>query len=188
MSQMSPEDELQTVGDTLAARELSDQDVRFMEPDEVFALTPLRDDCIGAAARAKAKFLPSVPGWELYARIIRGDSAYDRRLAAWAIGMARGFIRAKRIPEGPPFTSRHMTNHWQAQAGLDALGVVITGQTPPLPTHTFKVFAGLDDYDRVRDGVAALMLYGLQQYTAELHYHYNRIKQENFAAELVCYN
>lgn len=187
MSQMSPEDEVQTIGDTLAGRELSDQDVRFMEPDEVFALNPLRDDCIEAAARAKAKFLPSVPGWELYARIIRGDSAYDRSLAAWAIGMARGFARAKRLPGGATVESRHWANRWHTQAAMDALAVVITGQTPP-PPGFFSVWTGSEEYFRVRDALSASMLYGLQQYTAELHYHYNRIKQENFAAELACYN
>jgi hypothetical protein len=179
MSQMSPEDELQTIGDTLAARELSDQDVRFMEPDEVFALNPLRDDCIEAAARAKARFLPSVPGWELYARITRGDKMFDRRLAAWAIGLMRGYARARMIPGH---------RGWQAQAALDALELTLTGRPPPFPIGQFVPRAIKRDHDRARDDVSALMLYGLQQYTAELHYHYNRIKQENFAAELACYN
>lgn len=179
MSQMSPEDELQTIGDTLAARELSDQDVRFMEPDEVFALNPLRDDCIEAAARAKAKFLPSVPGWELYARIIRGDSAYDRRLAAWAIGMTRAYWRAERADGRGRLVLSPLEGAWASSIAVEALGIVING---PTGARGFSVS------DKVRDEVAALMTYGLKQYTAELHYHYNRIKQENFAAELACYN
>lgn len=184
MTHPQHDDEVVTIGDTLQVRQLDDAEVRGMEPEAVFALEPLRDDCIVAAARAKAHYLPSFPGWELYSKIIRGDSCFDRRLAAWAIGVTRGFVRARRIAIGQPFGTCRPTNDWHTQAALDALAIVIVGQVPPLPEGFFQVWAGSGEYCRVRDGVAAMMLYGLKLYAAELHYHYGKVKQENFEAEL----
>lgn len=145
-----------------------------------FAVTELSDECIDAANRAALQFDRTYPGWQLYSRIVRGDTMFDRQLAAWAIGCARGYTRAKKINGQGVVAPRGRRNDWIAQAGIDALEFVINGKYD----EAAHVAAGRLDvwapkYRKVRASLTRMMLDGFAFYQAELHYQYMRVLREN---------
>ena len=154
---------------------MSDYDVRGLGLEQVFALTPIPDDCVDAANRAGPRFDCHFPGWQLYCRIIRGDRLFDRQLAAWAISIGRSYSRAKKVNGRHVVRLTARKNPWIAQASLDALECVIQGDfsQPAAPTaHRL----GIDDelYSRFRVALASMIAIGFQGYSAILHWEYTR--------------
>lgn len=142
----------------------------------------LSDACIDAANRTAKLFDARYPGWALYSRIVRGDSIYDRQLAAWAIGMARQHTRTRKTNGQAVVAPRGRRNDWIAQAGVDALEFIVFGRYS-------ETAEDIDDrlgvwptkYARVRGELASVMRVGLDNYVAELHYAYHQIIRETRA-------
>lgn len=154
----------------------ADKPVKVVTTDQRFACVELSDTCIDAANRTARKFDPAYPGWELYSRIVRGDTVFDRRLRAWAMSAARLYSRARKVNGHAVVAPRGRSGAWIAQAGLDALEFVIQGY------YTDNAYAaaerlGKDDsqYRKFRGEIAILMLDGFEMYRSELHYQYSRV-------------
>lgn len=154
----------------------ADKPVKVVTTDQRFACVELSDTCIDAANRTARKFDPAYPGWELYSRIVRGDTVFDRRLRAWAMSAARLYSRARKVNGHAVVAPRGRSGAWIAQAGLDALEFVIQG------CYTDNAYAtaerlGKDDsqYRKFRGDIAAMMLDGFEMYRSELHYQYSRV-------------
>lgn len=168
---------------SLAERSGGDWFLRGMSADQVFALNPLPDNCIDAANRTEAMFDPSFPGWKLYCRVIRGETMFDRDLAAWAIGSARFFARSRKL-NGRRVTSGGFENSpWIAQAGLDALEYVIAGKFAE-PPHVTAARLGVSRgrYHAFRSHLMGFMVAGFQNYMGALHWQYSRVLWETKAA------
>jgi hypothetical protein len=150
--------------------------VRVVTTDQRFARVELSDTCIDAANRTASKFDAGYPGWELYSRIVRGDTVFDRKLAAWAVSAARLYSRARKVNGHAVVAPRGRSGAWIAQAGLDALEFVIHGYYTE-SAYTMAEWFGKDDsqYRKFRGEVAALMLDGFEMYRSELHYQYSRV-------------
>jgi hypothetical protein len=161
---------------------MTDYDIRGKEPEQVFALEPLPDECIDAANRTAAMFDPSLPGWQLYSRIVRGDKVFDRQLAAWAIRSARIYSRAKKV-NGRRVVRPKTRGRWIAQAGIDALELVIRcGETRQVMHHAESASAaanrfGVDNevYAQFRGNLAAMMMVGFNGYVSTLHWQLTRV-------------
>ena len=154
----------------------ADKPVKVVTTDQRFACVELSDTCIDAGNRTARKFDPAYPGWELYSRIVRGDTVFDRRLRAWAMSAARLYSRARKVNGHAVVAPRGRSGAWIAQAGLDALEFVIQGY------YTDNAYAtaerlGKDDsqYRKFRGDIAAMMLDGFEMYRSELHYQYSRV-------------
>jgi hypothetical protein len=154
----------------------------FVAPDvaQRFATAELTDECVDAANRTGPMFDPTYPGWQLYSRIVRGDTVFDRQLIAWAIGCSRAFARAKKLNGQGVVAPRGRRNDWIAQAGVDALEFVINGKYD----ESAHVAAGrlavwTPKYRKVRGSITAMMLDGFANYQSELHYQYMRVMREN---------
>jgi hypothetical protein len=161
----------QAVGDWL---------LKHRDVDQVFAYTQLSDACIDAANRAGKQFDGSYPGWQVYSRMVRGDTMFDRQLTAWAIGCARAYVRGKKINGHAVVAPRGRRNDWVAQAGVDALEFVIFGkydEAAHVAAGRLDVWAPM--YRKVRKSLTALMIDGFANYHAELHYQYMRVMREN---------
>lgn len=145
-----------------------------------FATVELSDECIDAANRTAREFDPDYPGWQLYSRIVRGDTVFDRQLIAWAIGCARTYVRAKKLNGQGVVAPRGRRNDWIAQVGVDALEFVIAGkydEAAHVAAGRLAVWA--PKYRKVRGSLTAMMLDGFANYQAELHYHYMRVLRDN---------
>lgn len=155
---------------------MTTHDIIGRDTDEAFAMPELSDACIDAANRTAKLFHPSYPGWELYSRVMRGDSLYDRKLAAWSIGMARRYARTHQVSGWSVVPPRVRENDWIAQAGVDALENIIFGKYSASAQASADRFA-IDNelYKRVRDGVAVLMAGGFASYQLELQVQYAKV-------------
>lgn len=151
-------------------------DIIAKDTDEAFAVPELSDYCIEAANRTAKLFDPHYPGWQLYSRIVRGDTVFDRQLAAWAIGMARQHTRARKTNGQAVVAPRGRRNDWIAQAGVDALEFVIWGRHSEFAREVERRL-GIHHatYLKIRGELAAMMADGLKNYTVELHYQYHHV-------------
>ncbi|MBB3227017.1 hypothetical protein FHW69_001618 [Luteibacter sp. Sphag1AF] len=147
--------------------------VEMMSAEDAFSMPELSDECVDAINRAAKMFAPEYPGWELYSRIVRGDTIFDRRLAAWAIGMARAYVRARKGNGHAVVAPRGRRNNWVSQAGIDALEFVITGRYgDPASVTAERLRVWHTKYQRIRGELAATMAVGLKNYQAELEHQY----------------
>lgn len=156
-----------------------DWNLRGRDADQAFAQVVLSDTCIDAANRASRNYGLMFPAWELYCRVLRGDTMFDRKLRAWSILGGRAYARARQINGHPVVAKRARRNEWIAQASVDALHFVIHGKFD----EAAHVAAGRLDvwtpsYRRVRDAVSSMMLFGFDSYRAELHYQYWKVLRE----------
>lgn len=164
---------------SLVQEATGDRNIRQRDVDQHFATPVLSDTCIDAANRTARRFASGYPGWELYSRIVRGDTMFDRRLMAWAIGCARAYSRSRKMNSHAVVSARGRRNDWVAQAAIDALEYVISGrwsESAALAADRFGKFHG--DYRKFRSTIAAMMLDGLAEYQAELHYQYHRVRRD----------
>lgn len=161
---------------------MNTHDIIGRDTDEAFAMPELSDHCIDAANRTAKLFDAHYPGWQLYSRVVRGDSLYDRQLAAWAIGMARQHTRARKTNGQAVVAPRGRRNDWIAQAGVDALEFVILGGYAEYAREVERRL-GIHHatYLKIRGELAAMVADGLDNYTAELHYQYYRVLRETRA-------
>lgn len=155
------------------------------DPYEAFAgdLTLSHYD---AAQRASRDFLRYFPGWELYARIVRGNDLNDRRLAAWAILCARSLARARKR-NGRQFVSAcaRAKSGWVAQAGLDGLHYAIFNGFP-VGLHVREAEFGVAHltYQKLRDTTALCIWRGFESYSDVLHAAYRRVKLQEFNEQI----
>lgn len=156
-----------------------DWHLKQRDADQMFAQTELSDNCVDAANRAARQFDAGYPGWQLYSRIVRGDTLFNRQLAAWAIGSARYYARAKKINGQAVVAPRGRRNDWIAQAGIDALYFVIHGHYAESANVTAdRLGVWHTKYKRIRGELAAFMLDGFANYQSELHYQYSRVMRD----------
>jgi hypothetical protein len=161
----------------------SPRTIRSADADAAFARVDLTDTCIDAANRTARMFHGSYPGWEMYSRIARGDAVYDRKLAAWAIWMARSYARATKVNGHAVVAPRGRRNNWIAQAGLDALDFTVYGYYG-VNAHVAAAQAGVDSaqYRRFRGVLSMCMIEGFENYRAELHYQYRKVCRDELMA------
>lgn len=155
-----------------------DYDLRAKCIDDWFAVSPILDRCIDAAAVAQQSFSDAYPGWQIYSRIIRGDEVFDRQLQAWAILMARAVSRARKL-NGRQFVGpRGRSPHWVAVAGCDALDHLLFRKYA-ISAGARAALLGCDNeaYSRLRDTVAACMHEGFDNYVGELHRAYRIVRR-----------
>lgn len=159
---------------------MTTHDIIGRDTDEAFAMPELSDYCIEAANRTARLFDPHYPGWQLYSRVVRGDSVFDRQLAAWAIGMARAHTRTRKTNGQAVVAPRGRRNDWVAQAGVAALEFVISGRYSET-SEDIDARLGVwpTKYARIRGEIASLMAVGLENYRAELHHNYHRVLRES---------
>lgn len=142
----------------------------------------LSDACIDAANRTAKLFDAHYPGWQLYSRVVRGDTVYDRQLAAWAIGMARQHTRTRKTNGQAVVAPRGRRNDWIAQAGVAALEFVISGSYSETSEDIdSRLGVWPTKYARIRGELASMMKTGLDNYVAELHYAYHQVLRETRA-------
>lgn len=154
-------------------------DLRAQYAPPAFTRTILSDTCVDAANRASRAFHRHFPGWALYCRIVRGDRMFDRTLEAWAIGVARGYARARKRNGQAVVAPRGRRNLWIAQAGRDALEYVITHRYP-IAAHIVADRLGVPAkiYRKVRDSLAVLMECGFSEFWNEVTYRYLEVVRE----------
>lgn len=161
---------------------VGDYDVRSLSAEQVFALTPLPDNCVDAANRAARRFDSGFPGWQLYCRIVRGESIFDRQIMAWAISSARMYSRMRKR-NGQCVVRKAARGRWIAQAGADALDALIFGRRVE-STSKVAHLLDVDDelYERFRLELLGLMALGFSGYVAEVHYQLYRVRLETLRA------
>lgn len=148
---------------------MTTHDIIGRDTDEAFAMPELSDACIDAANRTARLFDARYPGWALYSRIFRGDSIYDRQLAAWAISMARRYSRTHKVSGWSVVAPRARDNDWIAQAGVDALEKMVFGKySASAQGNADRLRVDNEMYKRVRNAVASLMAGGFVAYQMEL--------------------
>jgi hypothetical protein len=152
---------------------MTTHDILGRDTDEAFAMPELSDACIDAANRTARLFDAHYPGWQLYSRVVRGDTVYDRQLAAWAIGMARQHTRTRKTNGQAVVAPRGRRNDWIAQAGIDALEFVLTGRHEE-NSWDAEARLGIHHaiYAKIRGELGALMAEGLECYSVELRHQY----------------
>ncbi len=156
---------------------MADYDLRGLSIEQLFAVTPLRDCCIDAANRATRKFNSHFPGWALYARVVRGETYYDRQLEAWAITCARMLSRARQA-NGHQYLKPSTRGRWIAVAGLDALYTVLGYPGPDLPERAKLLGVDRLTYTRIYRPVYGAMAMGLLEYSSELSYQLRQVRRE----------
>ncbi len=158
---------------------MTTHDILGRDTDEAFAMPELSDHCIDAANRTAKLFDAHYPGWQLYSRIVRGDTVYDRQLAAWAIAMARQHTRTRKT-NGQAVVAPRGRGDWVAQAGIDALEFVIAGKYTEAAYITAKrLNVWHTKYKRIRGEVAAQMVIGFRNYRSEIHYQHATVLRES---------
>lgn len=158
---------------------LAPRTVRPADADQSFSLVQLSDTCVDAANRAAKRFDPSYPGWQLYSRIVRGDTVFDRQLAAWAIWCARTYVRSRQRNGHAVVARRGRRNNWIVSAALDALEFCIQGEYAMLAGPTAATLGVHNaQYQHVRGVLSAMMVDGFENYRAELHYQYSRVRRD----------
>lgn len=159
---------------------MNTHDILGRDTDEAFAMPELSDHCIDAANRTAKLFDPQYPGWQLYSRIVRGDSVYDRQLAAWAIGMARRYARTHRVSGWSVVGPASRSNDWLAQSAVDALEKLVFGRySASAQANADRLGIDNELYKRVRDGIAVLMSGGFAAYQLELQIQYAKVLREH---------
>lgn len=155
---------------------MTTHDILGRDTDEAFAMPELSDACIDAANRTAKLFDDHYPGWQLYSRVVRGDTVYDRQLAAWAIGMARQHTRTRKTNGHAVVAPRGRRNDWIAQAGVDALEFIVFGRHAEFAREVERRL-GIHHatYLKIRGEITILMSEGLKNYTVELHYQYHHV-------------
>jgi hypothetical protein len=156
---------------------MADYDLRGLSIEQLFAVTPLRDCCIDAANRATRKFNSRFPGWALYARVVRGETYYDRQLEAWAITCARMLSRAVQA-SGYPYTRPSARGPWIAASGLDALYTVLGYRAPDLQERAAQLEVDKRTYARIYRPVYGAIAMGLLEYSSELSYQLRQVRRE----------
>jgi hypothetical protein len=159
---------------------MNTHDIIGRDTDEAFAVSDLSDYCIEAANRTAKLFDPHYPGWQLYSRIVRGDTVFDRQLASWAIGMARRYARTRQVSGWSVVRPSIRDNDWIAQAGMDALEKTVFGKFSASAKANADSF-GIDNelYKWFRDDIATLMAGGFAAYQLELQIQYAKVLREN---------
>lgn len=151
-------------------------DVRGPGIDALFA-GHLGDTALTAVLWTDRAFDRGFPGWELYRTVISGDRIFDRTLEAYAIGMARALVRAKRKTGHSEVAKRARRNNWLRQAARDALFMVVHGKQPMGAIQRGQQFnVSHTTYIRVRDAVAGGMAIGLETYRAVLFSNVHRVR------------
>jgi hypothetical protein len=152
-------------------------DVRGRDLDTVFATDFTSDRCLDALSKAQARFDPAFPGWALYRRLLTGDPLLDRTIEAYAIGMARGVARARKINGRAVVPVGARRNAWVAQAGRDGLDYALYGKFPCGLVKRGDLFGmRKESYQRVRDTVAAGIWAGISTFVSEAHYFYRHAR------------
>ena len=160
-----------------------DWDIRSLEPEQKFARVGLSFDCIDAANRTQT-LNPNFPGWQLYSRIVRGDTCFDRKLVSYAIRMAYCFARARKR-NGREVVGERYRGPWIAQAGIDALERVIYGRFMESARTQGEGFGvDIEAYTSIRNVLVAFMSMGMDEFTNGLHYMLRRVEIENRRADL----
>lgn len=161
---------------------MNTHDIIGRDTDEAFAMPELSDHCIDAANRTAKLFDAHYPGWQLYSRIVRGDTVYDRQLAAWAIAMARRYTRTRKVNGQAVVAPRGRRNDWIAQAGVDALEFIVMGRHSEI-AYDVHLRLGIHPatYARIRGELTAVMAEGIRGYIVELHYQYHHVLRETRA-------
>jgi len=159
--------------------ESGDKQLRGQSAEQKFAQTPMRDDCADAANRTQRRH-PDFPGWQIYSRIVRGDSCFDRTLAAYAIGLARAFSRARKRNGRAVIARRLRRNDYIAQCGIDALEFVIAGRYSETARARALSFS-IDNkvYQKVRGNLADCMLEWYLDFKADVEYELSLVEREN---------
>lgn len=159
------------------ARSVGDWDLRGAGLDAAFAGT-LSDTALSATQWTDRQFDRRFPGWPLYRTVVAGDRIFWRKLEAYAIGMARAVARSRRKTGHPEVAKRARRNEWIAQAGKDALFMVVHGKAP-IGVNARAAQLGVSDetYWRVRDAVAGGMTIGLETYRAMLFVNFGRVRR-----------
>lgn len=159
-----------------------DWDIRSLEPEQKFARIGLSYDCIDAANRTQ-RMNPNFPGWQLYSRIIRGDTCFDRKLVSYAIRMAYTFARARKR-NGKDVVWERYRGPWLAQCGIDALERIIYGKhSESARVRGTTLGVDIETYARVRKMLIAFMALELDEFTNGLHYMLRRVEAENRRAQ-----
>ena len=154
-----------------------DWDVRGIGLDAAF-IGRLSDTALTATLLTRDQFDSRFPGWELYRATVAGDVLSWGRLEAYAIGMARAVSRAKRRTGHPVVRKSLRRKDWIAQAGRDALYLVVHGkQAMPVSGRSDQFDIDPDVYSRVMKSVAGGMTIGLETYRAFLFLNYQRARR-----------
>lgn len=151
-------------------------DVRGKDVDTIFATDFTSDRCLSAILAAQKRFDPSFPGWALYRRVLIGDGLLDRVLEAYAIGMARGVARARKLNGRRVVPIGTCKPAWVAQAGRDGLDLALFGKFPcgvNKRAEQFKVQAA--SYQRVRDAVGLGIWIGLDAFASEARLQFRKV-------------
>jgi hypothetical protein len=157
-------------------------DVRGRDLDTVFATSFTSDRCLEALRRTQQRFHPQFPGWELWRMVLTGSPlpVHQRRIEAYAIGMARGLARATKLNgrRVVPLCARRPG--WIAQAGRDGLEFALYGKFPcGLGVRAEQFSVRGEGYQRVRDGVAAGIWRGIDNFAGEVKFQYRRLSYAN---------
>jgi hypothetical protein len=151
-------------------------DIRGPGIDALFS-GQLGDTALTAVLWTDQQFDRGFPGWALYRTVVSGDRIFDRKLEAYAIGMARAVARAKRKTGHSEVAQRTRRNGWLKQAARDALFMVVHGKQPLGAIQRGQQFnVSHTTYIRVRDAVAGGMTFGLEAYRAMLFANVHRAR------------
>ena len=154
-------------------------DVRGKDIDTIFATNFTSDRCMTALVHAQQKFHPDFPGWALYRRVLIGDDLLDRTIEAFAIGMARGVARARKV-NGRAVVPEGTRGPWIAQAARDAIDFALYGRFPcgvGIRASQFSMRA--ETFQRVRDATAAGIWQGIDAFASEARYQFTRAGRSN---------
>jgi len=156
-----------------------DWTVRGLEPEQKFAATNLSDDCIDAANRAQ-RSNPNFPGWQFYSRMVRGDTCFDRQLAAYAIALARAYSRCRKLNGRAVVGVRYRGNAWLTACAFDALERVIFGNNAASAVNQAATFdVNAETYATIRNNLADFMAAGVEDFRHELHHMLRKVESAN---------
>lgn len=131
--------------------------------------------CHKAIKLTTAKFSEGYPGWPLYSRLVTGDDLFDRRLMAYAVGMARALARS-RTATGRAYIGQATRGLWIKQAGLDGLHYAIFGTFPVgLHERAAEFDVANKTYQKVRDPVGGGIRTGIEMWRSELHANFTQL-------------
>jgi hypothetical protein len=160
-----------------------DWHLRGLDIDQQFALDPMPDNCVDAANRAQRCFGNRFPGWSMYARLVRGERLHDRQIAAWAISIARGITRAKKINGHSVVALRGRRNDWIAQCALDAIDFVIFGRVDETARSRAAVLnIHHDIYGAIRNTIIENASIGIDTFRGVLFQELKKVKRESSRA------
>ena len=176
MNTATLQDEVSVTGSTDEAAAVETPRER-MSIEEYFAITPMMGTCIDAANRASRHFDSEFPGWELYARIVRGETSHDAKLQEWAIAGAR-MLSVSRQNNGHPYIRTSILGEWVDFAALDAFSQVVGLPIPSARSRGDEFGIKVDTYLKVFKPVNAMMHMGLMLYTSDLEFEFKCVKHD----------